>query len=376
MKNLFLLLFIVTFFNSQSIAQCDEYYVNELIAGNDDKCPVPDGSPVRFCPGLNGIAVNGTTFNVSRWDGMSTQYLTLTKNGGIAGTMVLKLKERELKINFYGCGGSVTYSISLNERERREYKIVAERKRKEEERRLAAEKLRIEKLDNELHQELLTHLENQKIGNALKVYTRMSSSKRNELKSKISKSFQTYYETKPVILSTTEIKKVIEDNKQVFSNFNVGAYNVEIGVDGKTKGLSTVISLKPYVYKKAGFECKRPSEFSIDIEVTSDYQLSVNSYYESGKISDESSALASMVGTKNYYWFIADDKKSERVIVRSYKDYPKSKYTNYTQIENVLYSGSCSNVIEVKLITIKKTIANGIIVKEDRNVSDCIKSKS
>ena len=189
MKNLFLLLFIVTFFNSQSIAQCDEYYVNELIAGNDDKCPVPDGSPVRFCPGLNGIAVNGTTFNVSRWDGMSTQYLTLTKNGGIAGTMVLKLKERELKINFYGCGGSVTYSISLNERERREYKIVAERKRKEEERRLAAEKLRIEKLDNELHQELLTHLENQKIGNALKVYTRMSSSKRNELKSKISKSF-------------------------------------------------------------------------------------------------------------------------------------------------------------------------------------------
>lgn len=270
---------------------------------------------------------------------------------------------------FYDMKGSYSIRTEWHRRE-------AERKRKEEERRLAAEKLRIEKLDNELHQELLTHLENQKIDNALKVYTRMSGSKRNELKSKISKSFQTYYETKPVILSTTEIKKIIEDNQQVFSNFNDGTYNVEIGIDGQTKGLATNVSIEPYVYKKGGFECKRPCEFSINIEETSDYQLSVNSYYESGKISDESSSLASMVGTKNYYWFIADDKKGERVIVRSYKDYPKSKYTNYTQIENVLYSGSCSNVIEVKLITIKKTIANGIIVKEDRNVSDCIKSKS
>lgn len=117
MKNLFYLFFLVTFFHSQSIAQCDEYYVNELIAGNDDECPVPDGSPVRFCPRLNGIAVNGVTFDVSQWDGTSTQYLTLTKNGGIAGTMVLKLKERELKINFHGCGGSVTYSISIDKSE-------------------------------------------------------------------------------------------------------------------------------------------------------------------------------------------------------------------------------------------------------------------
>lgn len=373
MKNLFTLIFLISFFNYQSLAQCDEYYVNELIAGNDDNCPVPDGSPVRFCPSLNGIAVNGVTFNVMKWDGISTQYLTLTKNGGIAGTMVLKLKEKELKINFHGCGGSVTYSISFNERE---YKIAAERKRKEAERRLAAEKLRIERLDNELHQELLTLLENQKIDDALNAYNRMSRSKRNELQSKISKPFQTYYESKPVILSTTEIKKIIEDNIQVFSNFNVGTYNVEIGIDGQTKGLSTNVSIEPYVYKKGGFECKRPCEFLIDIKEVSDYQLSVNSYYESGKISDESSALADMVGTKNYYWFIADDKKGERVIVRSYKDYPKSKYTNYTQIENILYNGACSSVIEVKLVTIKKTTANGMILKEDRNVSDCIKSKS
>jgi hypothetical protein len=98
-------------------SQCDEYYINELISGVDDKCYFPAGSPIRFCPKLKGMAINGTTFDVMQWDGISTQYLTLTKNGGIAGTVVLKLKEKELLVNLQGCGGKSTYSISITKSE-------------------------------------------------------------------------------------------------------------------------------------------------------------------------------------------------------------------------------------------------------------------
>ena len=112
---LFLFLYVVSV--NIVFSQCDEYYINELISGVDDKCYFPEGSPVRFCPRLKGIAINGTTFDVMQWDGISTQYLTLTKNGGIAGTIVLKLKEKELLVNLNGCGGARTYSISLNKAE-------------------------------------------------------------------------------------------------------------------------------------------------------------------------------------------------------------------------------------------------------------------
>lgn len=122
----------------------------------------------------------------------------------------------------------------------------------------------------------------------------MSGSKRNELKSRISKSFQTYYETKPIILSTSETKKIIEDKKQVFANFNDGTYNVEMDVDGRTKGLSTDLSLKPYVYKKEGFECKRPCEFQVSIE-TNESVIEKNIYTrKGGKI------CKALIGKKRY----------------------------------------------------------------------------
>jgi hypothetical protein len=111
------LLFLSVLSINSIFSQCDEYYINELISGVDETCSFPSGSPVRFCAGLNGMAINGTTFDVMQWDGISTQYLTLTKNGGIAGTVVLKLNEKELLVNLYGCGGARTYSISLNKSE-------------------------------------------------------------------------------------------------------------------------------------------------------------------------------------------------------------------------------------------------------------------
>lgn len=100
--------------NLFAFCQCDEYYINELISGNDDKCYFEGGTKVRFCPNLQGMAIGELTLDIYQWDGISTQYITVTKNGGIAGTIVLKLNEKELLLNLNGCGGSRTYSISLS----------------------------------------------------------------------------------------------------------------------------------------------------------------------------------------------------------------------------------------------------------------------
>ena len=100
--------------NLFAFCQCDEYYINELISGNDDKCYFEGGTKVRFCPNLQGMAIGEFTLDISQWDGISTQYITVTKNGDIAGTVVLKLNEKELLLNLNGCGGSRTYSISLS----------------------------------------------------------------------------------------------------------------------------------------------------------------------------------------------------------------------------------------------------------------------
>jgi len=100
--------------NLFAFCQCDEYYINELISGNDDKCYFGGGTKVRFCPNLKGMAIGELTLDISQWNGISTQYITVTKNGGIAGTVVLKLNEKELLLNLNGCEGSRTYSISLS----------------------------------------------------------------------------------------------------------------------------------------------------------------------------------------------------------------------------------------------------------------------
>lgn len=116
MKNIYLLLsFIISV--QFSFSQCDEYYINELISGNDEKCFFESGTKVRFCPDLKGVAIGQLTLDISQWSGISTQYITVTKNGAIAGTLVLKLNEKELIVNFNGCGESRKYSISMNKKE-------------------------------------------------------------------------------------------------------------------------------------------------------------------------------------------------------------------------------------------------------------------
>ena len=108
MKNLF---FIITLLSSVYLfGQCDEYYINELVSGPEDRY-FPTGSEIRFCPKLKGVSLNGYTIDVSQWTGITTQYLTLTKNGGITGNLVLSLDEKTLKVNFIGSPGIQLYSI-------------------------------------------------------------------------------------------------------------------------------------------------------------------------------------------------------------------------------------------------------------------------
>ena len=97
-----------------SYSQCDEYYINEIISGNEETCYIRPGTKVRFCPKLKGMAIGEFTYDILQWDGISTQYITVTKNGGIVGRIVLFLNEKELLVNLNGCGSSRTYSISLN----------------------------------------------------------------------------------------------------------------------------------------------------------------------------------------------------------------------------------------------------------------------
>jgi len=116
------IIFLLSLLSSvYTFGQCDEYYINELISGPEER-QFPSGGEMRFCPELKGVSLNDYTFDVSQWTGISTQYLTLTKNGGIAGNLVLSLNERTLKVNFIGSPGVQVYSIFLTKKELNEVK--------------------------------------------------------------------------------------------------------------------------------------------------------------------------------------------------------------------------------------------------------------
>ncbi len=150
--SLFFCAIFISFFGK---SQCDEYYINGLISGSDEKCHFPAGSPIRFCPRLKGVSLNGYTFDTYQWEGISTQYITLSKDGGIAGTLVLKLKEKEFVVNLNGCGGSRTYSISFSQQEHNLWvankpirdKENADRVKREEEQKIREEQQKLQAIN-------------------------------------------------------------------------------------------------------------------------------------------------------------------------------------------------------------------------------------
>jgi hypothetical protein len=138
-----------------SQSPCQDYFINELISGTDEKCELSPGTPLNFCRRMKGISINrDLLFDVSKWEGYDTQYLTLIKNGGIAGSMTLKLIEKELVVTFMGCGGTNVYSISSSEDEYNswlEEKPLREKQKAEnllnEQKQKEKEKLKAEKIN-------------------------------------------------------------------------------------------------------------------------------------------------------------------------------------------------------------------------------------
>jgi hypothetical protein len=137
------------FFNyTKSFSQCDEYFINALISGPKESV-FQQGSPMRFCPKLRGISLDGFILDVYQWNGYDPQIITVKKDGGIAGTLVLSIKERELSINLIGSPGAQVYSISLNEEEYNDFLINEQQKQTQ----IAEAKKRIREKINSLQLE-------------------------------------------------------------------------------------------------------------------------------------------------------------------------------------------------------------------------------
>ncbi len=111
------IIFIFSLLSSvYSFGQCNEYYINELISGPTERF-FGSGSPIRFCPKEKGVVLNGYIYDTYQWEGISTQYITLTKDGGIAGNLVLSLKEKTLLVSVFGSPGDQLYSLSFDQNE-------------------------------------------------------------------------------------------------------------------------------------------------------------------------------------------------------------------------------------------------------------------
>jgi hypothetical protein len=214
MKYLF---FIITLLSSvYSFGQCDEYYINELVSGPEERY-FPSGSPIRFCPKLKGVALNGYDFNVSQWSGISTQYLTLTKNGGIAGSLTLSISERTLKVNLNGSTGIQVYSISLTIDEYNSYVSEFNRKLQEKKQEEINTKNRIEEaLLNEHYFEAFNLLNNSDLNDS--ILTRNVYSKWLPIESKLNDSYKAYLQEFEQYKK--ESLKKFKENKEAFLSEN------------------------------------------------------------------------------------------------------------------------------------------------------------
>jgi hypothetical protein len=226
MKNTFLLLISILSFQF-SFSQCDEYYINKLISGHDNLQP---GSKIRFCPSLNGVSIAGELYKAYKWSGVSTQYITLSQNGGIAGFIVLDLKNKKFEIKYVGATEAEEYYISLSESDYNDFVSLG----------IEKDKLTIQKIIEEIKN---------------KNYY---------------KSYKLYYETMnwQNIPIENEVKKHWEFLKrQIDSAYSI--YNLEF--DNKKNGL-----IKEILYNKEQFQ--KNNTTSISNSITSFNEINNKSY--------------------------------------------------------------------------------------------------
>jgi hypothetical protein len=141
-----IIFFISLFSTLLSFGQCNEYYINELISGPSEKF-FATGSPIRFCHKLKGVALSGYTYDAYQWSGISPQYITITKDGGVAGSLILDLNDKTLTVSLNGSPGSQLYSISLDKNDHNKWlndkpkrdKEISDKLKKEQEQKIQQE---------------------------------------------------------------------------------------------------------------------------------------------------------------------------------------------------------------------------------------------
>jgi hypothetical protein len=331
LKYFFLFCFSITV--QFSFGQCDEYYLNELISGSDEKCSFPSGSPVRFCPSLRGVSINGYAFDTFQWDGISTQHISLTKDGGVAGTLVLKLKERELVVNLNGCGGKRTYSISFNKEEFNEYF----RKKELKEREIEAHKILIK---NQIKENLNAN----QIIEAAKIYELNSLNDNfifDEIQRRISKIS---LDKQP---NDVEVFKLLNSKlgEDKLLDLPQGSYTLS---SDTTTGLTFIDNNTGQIFKldnnviseKIG-KFDRINQFAKKIEIKKTVTLhgvKLNPQWN-GNLSNGSVTIR----------FFKASKKGKTVILGGVKDDPPSKYTNVE-----IVPGGLKNVLFDAQLELKK----------------------
>lgn len=353
MRIKFLVLFLIIV--QYNFSQCDEYYINELISGSDEDCYFPEGSPVRFCPNLNGVSINGFALDAIRWEGIFTQYITLSKNRGIAGNLILKLKEKEIIVDLYGCGGKRKYSISFTKDEYNNYKKKKEYQRK------------LEKKKKEL---LISNIEN-KVSNGeyilaaeLYIQNKLSiDSLHDKIQSGII-NIEYDYENIEIIELLKELYEQYRLNfdhtdYQIISELKSGLsiYNVQTNE-------TTNLDSKPFVKEVNGFNryCNFKYSFKISTEKgVTGVKLSMDF---------ESQMEHPSYGRLNFFYVI--DKKGQEKLLYGYDQVGKpssKKYPTVIELKSQSFSNEFSGR-NGKVIYTKSVMVNGFHFIDEKSLGE------
>lgn len=345
MKNIYLL-FLLIISAPFSFGQCDEYYLNELISGNDTKCYFPNGSPIRFCPNLDGIAINGMTLDAIQWTGMFTQQITLAKNGGNAGYLTLKLKEKEVTMNLYGCLGERTYSISFNKEEYNDYFRKKEIKGREQQAQIA---LTIKQIKEKINTNEI--IEAARIFESNNLYdTNLFNVIQNRIL-KISLNKQPNdNESFNILISKLGEEKLLKLSQ---GNYILSSDTIS-GLTLKDNNTGQIVQLGNEVLIEKLGKFDRVNQFEKKIEINkiiSLYGVKLNNQWN-GNLSNGSISMR----------FFKANKKGKTLIIGGVKDIPPKKYTNVEIVPDGLKNISFDSKLDLKkgrFIFLYKIYLNG-----------------
>ena len=355
-KTIFMIIVTVQF----SYGQCDEYYINELISGSDEKCYFSNGSPIRFCPGIEGVSISGYAFDTYQWEGISTQYISLTKDGGIAGTLVLRLKEQEFVVNLNGCGKR-TYSISFNKEEYNNYFKNKEIKEREFQAQIALSKNLIKE-----------KLNSNQIIEAATIYESINLEDKalfDEIQNRILKITITKQPNDNEVFNLL-ISKLGEEK---LSNLSQGSYVLSSdtisGLTLRDNNTGQIFQLGDKMLTEKSGEFDRINQFEKKLELKKTKSLhgvKLNSQWD-GNLSNGSITMR----------FFKADKKGKTVILGGVKDIPPSKYTNVEIVPGELNNISFDDELDLKkgrFIYLNKVYLNGeeklVTTVEEQEVLD------